>query len=325
MSDAALQNPIFTDENAAREALEAARWPNGPICPHCGSVERIAKVNGIKKTHRPGLYYCNECKGQFTVTVGSVFERSKVPLTKWWLASYLHMAGKRGVPSHQIHRTLGVTYKTAWFMMHRIREAERDGGAFGPLGGKNKVVEIDESYVGGKEANKHAIKRTPGRQGGAGKAPILSLVERGGKVRSFHVPNVTAKTLKPIIVSYVNKATYLMTDESTVYPAIGREFAGHGSVNHSAEEYVRAYFWHTNTVENFFSIFKRGIVGTYYHVSEAHLHRYAAEFDFRYNHRSALGYSDMDRTEAMMRQIGGKRLTYRRTRRAEEAEKAIPF
>ena len=193
------------------------------------------------------------------------------------------------------------------------------------LGGANKVVEIDETYVGGKEANKHKSKRTPGRQGGAGKAPVLSLVERDGRVRSFHVPNVTAQTLKPIITANVNKATYVMTDESTVYPAIGREFSGHGTVNHSAEEYVRAVFWHTNTVENYFSIFKRGIMGTYYHISETHLHRYAAEFDFRYNHRSALGYSDMDRTEAMMRQIGGKRLTYRRTGGAEEAEVEIPF
>lgn len=205
-----LQNPIFTDENAAREALEAVRWPNGPVCPHCGSIERIALIGGEKHSHRAGLYYCNDCNGQFTVTVGTVFERSKVPLTKWWLACFLHMAGKRGVPAHQIHRTLGVTYKTAWFMMMRIREAERDGTFNGPIGGQNKVVESDETYVGGKAANrKNKVPK---------KAVVLSLVERGNQVRSFHVPNVTADTLKPIIVANVNKASYLMTDGSPAYP-----------------------------------------------------------------------------------------------------------
>jgi transposase-like protein len=301
-----LQNPIFTDETAAREALEDVRWPNGPVCPHCGAVERAAKVTGEK--HRAGLYYCNECKGQFTATVGTVFERSKIPLTKWWLAIYLLGSSKKGMSSHQLHRMLGVTYKTAWFMTHRVREAMRDGELPGGMGGANKVVEIDETYVGGKETNKHAWKRTPGRQGGKGKAPIVSLVERDGQVRSFHVANVTAQTLRPIIVTQVSRASYLMTDDAAVYTTIGREFAGHGSVNHSAEEYVRAAFWHTNTVENYFSILKRGITGVYHHVSEAHLARYAAEFDFRYNNRDV---SDMQRAVIAAKGIEGKRLTYR--------------
>jgi len=302
---------MFTDENAAREALEAVRWPDGPVCPHCGSVERIALIAGEKHSHRPGLYYCNDCKGQFTVTVGTVFERSKIPLTKWWLATYLLGSSKKGMSSHQLHRMLGVTYKTAWFMTHRIREAMREGKIPGGMGGANKVVEIDETYVGGKARNRK--NHVPP------KVAVLSLVERDGKVRSFRVANVTAQMLRPLIVTHINRASFIMTDESTVYPAIGREFHGHGTVNHSAEEYVRATFWHTNTVENYFSIFKRGIIGTYHHISEAHLHRYTTEFDFRYNYRIGLGYSDMQRTLIAAKGIEGKRLTYRRTNEAPNA------
>jgi ISXO2-like transposase domain len=204
----------------------------------------------------------------------------------------------------QMHRMMGGSYKTAWFMMHRIREAMREGKMPGGLGGQNKVVEADETFVGGKAANRKN-KIPP-------KAIVLALVERDGSVRSFRVPNVSAQSLRPVIVANVNRATYLMTDEAPSYVALGREFAGHGTVNHSAEEYVRATFWHTNTVENYFSILKRGIVGIYHHVSETHLHRYSAEFDFRYNHRVALGYTDMQRTEIAAAGIYGKRLTYRR-------------
>jgi transposase-like protein len=299
---AQFNNPIFLDETAAREWLEARIWPNGPFCPHCGSVS-VTALHG--SAHRAGLYQCNDCREQFTVTVGSVAERSKIPLNKWVLAIYLIAASKKGMSAHQLHRMLGVSYKSTWFLMHRIREAMREGKLFGGMGGANKVVEIDETYVGGKAANRknHVPK----------KAAVLALVERDGSVRSFPVANVSAKTLRPIIVTHVNRATYIMTDDAPVYTAIGREFRGHGSVNHSAEEYVRAQFWHTNTVENYFSILKRGIIGTYHHVSETHLHRYGAEFDFRYNHRVGLGFSDLDRAEKIAAGMLGKRLTYRRS------------
>lgn len=297
-----LTNPVFTDETKAREFLEATRWPDGPVCPHCGGMEKITPLAG--KSHRPGLYKCNQCAGHFSVTVGTLFERSHIALNKWLLAMHLLSSSKKGMSAHQLHRMLGITYKSAWFMAHRIREAMRDG-SIEPMGGDNQVVEIDETYVGGKARNRKG--KIPSKEA------MISLVERDGKVRSFHVATVTAGTLKPIIRANVNRATYIMTDESTVYPSAVKGMGGHGTVNHSVEEYVRASFWHTNTVENFFSIFKRGIYGTYHHVSPAHLHRYAAEFDFRHNHRSGLGYSDTDRALAIAKNIGGKRLTYRRT------------
>ena len=293
-----LTNPILTDADKARAHLEALRWPNGPACPHCGSTDKIRQLEG--KSTRPGLHQCNACREHFTVTVGTVMERSHIPLNKWVLAFHLMAASKKGMSAHQLGRMLGLTYKSAWFIAHRIREAMREPTP-GPLGGENKVIEVDETYVGGKAKNRAKRPVKP-------KQAVVSLVERKGKVHSMHVANVTAKTLRPVIVKHISRASYLMTDESAVYPAVSDEFKGHGTVNHSAGEYARGKFWHTNTVENYFSIFKRGIIGTYHHISEAHLQRYAGEFDLRYNTRKI---SDVERAETALRGIEGKRLTYR--------------
>jgi transposase-like protein len=317
-----LTAPMYVNEEAARAHLEAIRWPDGPACPHCGSVDRATKLEG--DSTRPGVWKCREpeCRKPFSVTVGTLFERSHIPLNKWLLAVHLLCASKKGISAHQLHRMLDVQYRTAWFMAHRIREAMRplsvkDGG--GPLGGKNKVVEADETYVGGKEANKHASKRRHRGRGAVGKEAVFALVERRGRVMSHHVPAVSAKTLRPILVRHASRKSYLMTDDSPIYPGIGDEFAGHGSVNHSQEEYVRGVFWHTNTVENYFSILKRGITGVYHHVSQRHLRRYLAEFDFRYNNRKAMGIEDDGRALRALKGIGGKRLTYRRTNMRPEA------
>jgi len=295
--------PRFKTAAAARKHLEAVRWPGGPICPHCGGIERASRIKSKKA--RPGVWFCGDCRRQFTVTVGTLFERSHVPLHKWLLAVHLMSASKKGISAHQLHRTLGVTYKTAWFMAHRIREAMRDNPDLSPLGGSNKVVEADETWVGGKAKNR-AFAAPPKKEA------VFSLVEREGRVRSFHVPAVNAKTLRPVLVTQIDRKSYLMTDEAGVYTAVGREFAGHGTVNHSIEEYVRGGWWHTNTMENYFSIMKRGINGVYHHVSQQHLKRYLGEFDFRYNERMGLGVSDAERANKILKGIQGKRLTYRR-------------
>jgi transposase-like protein len=307
-----LTNPIFIDANRAREHLERLYWPNGVACRHCGNADpaRITKLAG--KSTRPGVHWCNECDKPFTVTVGTIMEDSKIPLNKWVLAYHLMAASKKGMSAHQLHRMLGITYKSAWFLAHRIRESMNDTTP-SAIGGANKVVEADESYVGGKAKNRAYRKPAP-------KKAVFSLVERGGEVRSFHVANVTAKMLRPIIVNIASRKSHLMTDESLVYPAVGDEFSAHGTVNHSAGEYVRlGGFVHTNTIENYFSIFKRGVIGTFHHISEQHLHRYLAEFDFRYNNRSSLGVEDKARAAKAIKGAEGKRLTYRQPREAAHA------
>ncbi|MGD0533045.1 MAG: IS1595 family transposase [Methyloceanibacter sp.] len=305
-----ITDPIYTDEVKAREHLEKLLWPDGPICPHCGNADqgRIAKLEG--KSTRPGVYKCKECRKPFSVTVGTLMERSHIPLTKWLAAMHLTTASKKGVSAHQIHRMLGITYDSAWFLAHRLRDAMRNPKA-GPIGGQNKVVEADETFISEGRQKTAPLRKTPPK-----KESVMTLVERDGEARSFHIANVRAKTLRPVIVKVASRASYLMTDENKAYIKVGREFAGHGSVNHSKDEYVRAAFWHTNTAENFFSILKRGIYGVYQHVSEAHLHRYLTEFDFRYNNRKI---TDSERTAKALRGIVGKRLTYRPTNEAHNS------
>ena len=300
-----LSNPIFHDETKAREHLEAIRWPDGPVCPHCGATENATKLAG--KSHRPGLYQCNECREHFTVTVGTVMERSHIPLHKWVLAFHLMCASKKGISAHQLHRMLGITYKSAWFMAHRIREAMREINPT-PMGGNGKLVEADETYIGGREKNKHRSRRHSG-VGGVGKEVAFSLIERGGKVRSYHVPAVNTRTLRPILKAQLYRNSVLVTDDAGHYRVLGRTFTDHLSVNHSIEEYVRGDAY-TNTVENYFSILKRGIGGCYFHVSQQHLCRYLGEFGFRYNERSARGIEDDERTKRAIRGAEGKRLTY---------------
>jgi transposase-like protein len=305
-----LTNPIFTDEEAARKHFEALRWPDGPVCPFCGVVGEATELQG--KSTRPGLYKCRGCQKPFTATIGTVYERSHIPLHKWLLATHLMAASKKGMSAHQLWRMLGFgSYRTAWFMAHRIREGMAPlKGKTGPLGGEGKTIEADTTYIGGKERNKHRNKRDTKNIGGAGKQIVHTLVERGGRARSDHVANVSGKTLRPVVMKQVSRKSTLMTDTAGGYFDMGKEFARHEMVNHEAGEYVRGDA-HSNTVESYFATLKRGIVGTYHNVSEAHLKRYLAEFDFRYNERSALGVEDAERAAKAVKGIEGKRLMYR--------------
>ena len=306
-----MPNSIFDarplrDEKVAYAYVEAKIWPNGRVCPHCGVVDRSGALKG--KSTRIGVYKCYTCRKPFTVKVGTIFESSHVKLHIWLQAMFLLCSSKKGMSTHQLHRTLGVTLKTAWFMTHRIREAMREGKLPGGMGGEGKFVEADETYIGGKAKNRAYAEKLPCHE------PVVALVERKGRVASFHIPNVNASNLKPILKEKIAPKSDLRTDESNLYTQIGKEFASHETVNHSIKEYVRGDA-HTNTVEGYFSILKRGIYGVYHHVSEQHLKRYLCEFDFRYNERIALGVDDVERTNRALRGIVGKRLTYRTTHR----------
>lgn len=298
-----LNAPYFHDEIAAIKHLESIVWADGIVCPKCGVIDNSNELKG--KATRAGLRKCYACRKQFTVKVGTVFESSHIPLHKWLQAAYLMASSKKGVSSHQIHRTLEVTYKTAWFMTHRLREAMRPLNPE-PIGGEGKVVEADETYVGGKEQNKHLNKRNPNAKGYQTKEAVFSMVERGGNVRSYHIGQTKAETIKPIITALVHKRTVLCTDDAHVYQTVSNDVAAHQVVNHSAKQYVVGEV-HTNTIEGYFSVFKKGMKGVYQHCGKQHLQRYLNEFDFRYNEREI---TDLERTNVALAGIKGKRLTY---------------
>ncbi len=298
-----LSDPIFHDDNAARAYMEAQRWSNGVVCPHCGGFDKCKRLEGSK--HRPGLFQCGDCRQQFTVTVGTIFERSKVSLSKWMLATHLMAASKKGMSAHQLHRSIGVTYKTAWFMWHRIREA-MTGTAPAGFGSGGGVVEVDETFIG-REPGK------PVRRGVGHKMKVLTLVDRStGRAKSIVVDDLKVATLLPILKANIAAEATVHTDEAMQYDNLRDHFAAHQSVNHGADEYVRGDVT-TNTVEGYFSIFKRGMKGVYQHCGKQHLHRYAAEFAFRYSNRSANGVEDTQRAALIVKGAEGKRLTCRRT------------
>lgn len=315
MAKSVIEARCFHDEAAAYAWVEARVWPDGPFCPHCGCVDRISKMKG--KSTRIGTYKCYQCRKPFTVKVGTVFEASHVPMRLWLQAMYLLCSSKKGISSNQLHHILGVTLKTAWFMSHRIREAMRVVGVE-PMGGAGEIVEVDETLMGKVEGAPKKL-RTGGSQN---RNIVLTLVQRGGSARSFHIDGTTTATLGDVMRANINRESALMTDQAKWYPSLGREFAAHKAVNHGEDEYVRHEAWvmdgkltieavHTNTVEGYYSIFKRGMKGVYQHCKEKHLHRYLAEFDFRYNNRIRLGVDDVQRTKRALKGIVGKRLTYR--------------
>jgi transposase-like protein len=295
----------FHSEEAALAFVEAHLWPDGPVCPFCGECERIGELKG--KTTRLGLRKCYSCKKPFTVRIGTVFEDSHTPFRYWLQAIYLLCACKKGISTRQLQRTLQCSMKTAWFLTHRIRlMMSRDTDVFTPMGGAGKTIEADWSYVGRKPG-------TQVRKGVGHLNPVLTLVERDGSARSFHLPNIRAYNIASVLEQQASKASDLMTDEARQFWGIGSDFASHESVNHSADEYVRGKA-HTNTVEGYFSNLKRGVEGIYHHISEAHLHRYLSEFDFRYTHREKLGVDDEARARRALKGAKGKRLTYETTR-----------
>lgn len=299
-----LSQKHLQDEDAAYAWVEAHIWPEGPVCSHCGEKHRVSKMKG--SATRKSLYKCYACRKQFNVKIGTIFEKSHVPMHLWLQAFYLICGSKKGISSNQLHRTLGVTLKTAWFMSHRIREAMRAGTLAPPMGGEGKIVEVDETYIGKKKSAKNYRKKA----GQADKMAVLTLVDRGGSARSFHVDGTNRNVILPIVKENIDRETKIATDQAPYYLRLKDHFAEHGSVNHSENEWRRGDIC-TNTVEGYFSIFKRGMKGVYQHCGEKHLHRYLAEFDFRYNNRVKLGVDDEQRTVKAVQGVVGKRLTYR--------------
>lgn len=306
----ALDAKHFHDEKAAFDYVEARIWPNGPICPHCGGVERLGKLKG--KSTRLGVYKCYQCRKPFTVKVGTIFESSHIPLRHWLQAIFLMAASKKGVSANQLSRMLGCTVKTGWFLAHRIREAMRSGD-LAPFGGNGGTVEVDETFIGRDKAKPSPTKNR--RTGNMNK--VLSLVDRdSGAVRSFVVKDLRMSTVLPILDANISREARLMTDEAVHYKGIGWNFADHGVVAHSKDEYVKSEdpTVHTNTVEGYYSIFKRGMRGVYQHCKSSHLHRYMAEFDFRYSNRAKTGCDDAERADRILDGVIGRRLTYQTTR-----------
>jgi transposase-like protein len=305
-----LSKPYFHDEAAAFEFVESILWPTGPVCPHCGGFERINAIKpNPEKRVRFGLKHCGQCRKQFTVRMGTIFEESKLPMTKWLQAIFLMCSSKKGVSAHQLHRTLETTYKTAWFLAHRIREAMRSG-ELAPFGGGGGGVEVDETYIG---FDPDHIAPDGGHVRTPHKNKMISLLDREtGRARSFIVDRVDVATVAQILEANLSREAHLMTDQARVYTTLGWNFAAHGVVDHSKEEYVSRADPRVNTqsIEGFFSIFKRGMKGVYQHCSKKHLHRYAAEFDFRYSNRVALGVDDQERATRALAGVVGKRLTY---------------
>lgn len=300
-----ITDPVFHDETKAREFLEAQRWPYGPICPFCKDHKHAVRLGGDAAVK--GLVLCRTCRKKFTVTVGTVMERSHLPLTKWLMTFRLMASSKKGVSAHQIHRMLGITYKSAWFLCHRVREAMGLPKEAGPIGGAGKAIESDETFVGGKAKNVHKGKPIPKKHA------VHALVERGGEVRASHVADVTSKTLRSKIVTQASRDSDMNTDEALAYYWLGREFAKHRTVNHGKGEYVtKDGKGHVNTAESFFAILKRQVYGTHHAISEAHLKRYVAEVAFKWNTRASLEIDDKERANIAIRNSAGKRLTYRR-------------
>ena len=303
-----LSKPYFHDEAQAFAFVESVIWAKGAVCSHCGGFERIYDLT---KT-RIGLKKCGQCRKQFTVRVGTIFEDSHLPMTKWLQAIYLMCASKKGVSSLQLQRVLEVTYKTAWFLSHRIREA-MVAGELGPFGMGGATVEVDETFIGtdpDAPAPKKGKSRTIKQM-----MKVVTLVEREtGRSRSIVIDNYKVTDIQRVLGENMSKEARLMTDESNMYTTMGEVFRSHEKVNHSKDEYVRYdgdRYITTNTVEGFFSVFKRGMKGVYQHCGKKHLHRYLAEFDFRYSYRVALGVDDQQRAVQALQGVVGKRLTYR--------------